>query len=214
MMDRTRHSLRGGSLIVAAVLLVLAGLTARMLLGARQELRRAAVAAKKHDTEARVRHLRRAMAYYLPGNPWVSQAHSRLLSLARETEAAGQPTAALAQYRELRSAILSLRGLTRPYSDSLPLINRRIALLATPVGGGADKALADKALKRLQAPPEPHPGWALLGVLGFCCWTLGAFAMLIFGLRRDAGLVSRHFWPLLGLVVAGLGLFGLGLGMA
>jgi hypothetical protein len=258
--------------ILAAVLLLLAGLAARMLLGARLEVQRARAAADKRDTEARLRHLRRAMAYYLPGNPWVREAHDRLLLAARDARARGDHAAALDAYRELRSAILRLRGSTRPYAETLPEVNRSIAALtsaragaappargtadappargtadappargtadappargtadappargtadAPPARGTADAppargtAAEQRLLRRLERPPEPHPGWACLGLLGFLLWVGGAFWLLGRGLRPDASAVGRRFWPLLGLVALGLCLFCVGMGLA
>lgn len=186
---------RGGQLVLAGALLLVAGLTARMLLGARAEVQRAAAAHARDDGQARVRHLRRAIAYYLPGNPWVRTAHDELLRLAR----GGDREAA----RELRSAILGLRGLLRPYAGTLPELNRAIA------GPGGTPALV-----RLEHPPEPHPGWAALGLVGFVLWVSGAFLMLARGLRADASIVRRRFWPLCGCVLLGLGLFCLGMAAA
>jgi hypothetical protein len=205
---------RARTLLIAALLLIVAALAARMLLGARAELGRAEAAA---DDE-RVRHLRRAMAYYLPGNPWVRAAHDRLLATARRQRAGGQSAQALASYHVLRSAVLQLRGLTRPYAGSLPEVNRAIAALtsARPDAAAAlrGKAGRDKLLRRLEAPPEPHPGWAGLGLFGFLLWVGGACWLLARGLRADASLVRRRFWPLLGLVALGFALFCVGMALA
>ena len=205
---------RARTLLIAALLLIVAALAARMLLGARAELTRAAAA---KSAEVRVRHLRRAMAYYLPGNPWVRSAHDRLLAAARKQRAAGQREQALRSYHELRSAILQLRGLTRPYAATLPEVNEAIATLAAahPEAAPAlrSKAGQDKLLRRLEAPPEPSPGWAALGLLGLVLWVGGAAWLLARGLRADAAR-TRRFWPLVGLVALGLCLFCVGMGLA
>jgi hypothetical protein len=202
-------------LVVAGVLLLLAAVTARMLLGARAEL---SLATRASDSDARVRHLRRAMAYYLPANPWVDRAHDRLLALARRAERDGDHARALHAYRELRGAILSLRGATSPYSDTLPAVNTAIAILAVEDRRAADHLRASSAagrlLSRLESPPDPHPVWAALGLAGFLVWVGAALALLFQGLRPDLTVVPRRFWPLLGLVVVGLGLFVAGMGLA
>jgi len=199
---------RVSRLVVAGVLLLCAAVTARMLLGARTELRMADRAA---DTDARVRHLRRAMAYYLPGNPWVGRAHDRLLALARRAERAGDRALALHAYRELRGAILALRGATSPYGDTLPAVNTAIAILSAKDHRAREAAAA---LSRLGAPPDPHPAWAALGLAGFLLWVGAALSLLFQGLRPDLTTVPRRFWPLLGVVALGLGLFAAGMGMA
>lgn len=215
-----RHPGRLRSTLLACALLLAAALGARMLAGAQLELSRAQEAQARGDRPARLRHLRRAMAYYVPGNPWVRQAHDELLTLARRARRDGRREAALEAYHELRSAILSLRtaGATRPYAGSLPEINRAIAALtsAHPDAAAALRGEAGRRdlLRRLEAPPGPHRGWAALGLLGFLIWVGGACWMLARGLRRDARVVGRRFWPLLALVLLGLGLFCLGLALA
>jgi hypothetical protein len=201
-----RRARGAAALVLAGVLLLLAGLGARMLLAARQELWRAAAAASRGDAEGQRRHLRRAMAHYLPGNPWVRRARDRLLHLARQAEARGRAREALLAWRELRGAILRLRGLTRPFAATLPEANARIAALSA---GGAPRVL-----RRLERPPDPHPGWAGLGLVGLALWVGGALLLLYRGLRPDASVVARRFWPLLLVVALGLSLFGLGMGLA
>ena len=211
-MEAKRHS---HLLIAAGLLLVLAALTTRMLLGARDELSRAAECTRP---EARVRPLRPAMAYYLPGNPWVRQAHDTLLNLCRRARRVGDDALALHAYRELRSAILVLRGITRPYADTLPEANRAIAALAArdPQASRTFRgdAGARRLLTRLEQPPEPHRAWAGLGLFGFLLWIGGAVALFFRGLRPDLTLLGRRFWPLLAVVALGFGLFGLGMGLA
>ena len=50
----------------------------RMLLGARGELQRAEQRAAAGDAQATCLHLRRALAYYAPGNPWAHRAAAAL----------------------------------------------------------------------------------------------------------------------------------------
>ena len=206
---------QGWQLVLAGVLLVLAALVGRMLFGAQREVARAALAG---DLEGRTRHLRRAMAYYLPGNPWVRQAHDELLALARRADRLGNRPQALAAYRELRSAILALRGLSRPFAATLPEVNRAIARLSSAdpraVPGLRGAAGREALLRRLEHPPAPARGWTVLGLGGFGLWVLGGALLLLRGLRPDLSLVRRRFWPLLALVALGLLLFGVGLANA
>ena len=195
--------------MVAAVLLILAGLTARMTLGARAELRLAdAVAGRPMEAV----HLRRAMAYYLPGNPYVAAAHRRLVALARGAEKDRRPAAALDTWRQLRSAILALRGLTRPYAETLPEANRRIAALSAT---GPRSGLSVKAHRELlNHPKEPRPLWALLAVVGFVAWVGGAVWLLWGGLRPDGGRRCGAVLAPLALTVAGFAVFAVGLAVA
>ncbi|MFH1130813.1 MAG: hypothetical protein V1754_05720 [Pseudomonadota bacterium] len=211
-------SRRIGIFVIAGFFLVLASLTARMLLGARTQLMNAKLASSQGDVEAAILHLRRAMAFYLPGNPWVSTAHEHLLKIARQAEKKGQPELALNAWRQLRSAILSLRGITTPFSESLPEINGRIATLAVKESTAAKflkEPLGEKNLfSRLAEPPDPTPGWTVLGLFGFVIWVIGSFLLLLRGLHPDAKLIHFPFWACLAMVTCGLVLFCLGMGFA
>ncbi len=196
---------RGGTLVLAGVLLTLAALSARMLLLAHEELGVARAAAAAGDAEAQARHLRRAMAHYLPGNPWVSAAAGELAALARAQEAGGDRDAALQSWRELRTAALVLRtGWMQPLSTELSEANDRIAALN---GGAVSRA-------RLGAPRDPSTGWVVVALAGLGVWLAGAVLLLLRGLKSDLTLVRRRFWPLLGVVATGWVLFALGLGLA
>lgn len=201
--------------MAAGVLLLLAALIARMLFGAQREVAAAAVA---RDPAERALHLRRAMAYYLPGNPWVRQAHDGLLEQARRARRLGDGRTALQSFRELRSAILALRGATRPYAGSLPEINSAIAELTArdPAAAPSLRTAAGQRrhLARLGHPPAPHRGFVLLALLGFGLWVGGGVLLLLRGLKPDLTLVPRRFWPLAGVIGLGLALFCVGLGAA
>ena len=195
---------RGWNLVLAGVLLLLAGITARMWILGSEELARAAVVASQGDAEAQARHLRRAMAHYFPGSPHVARACAGLVALAHTQEKAGKSAEAQHTWRELRSALLALRGLGQPHAQELATANKHLAALAR----GAT------TLERFQNPPDPKPGWAALAVLGFFLWVGAAVLMVLRGLKPDLRLVPRRFWPLLALVAAGWGMFAAGLALA
>lgn len=202
-------------LVISAALLVVAGLVVRMLGGAHTELKRADRAPSQ---QAQIRHLRRAMAYYLPFNPWVRQAKERLLILARSARSRGDRDVALDAFRELRSAILSLRGISQPFAESLPELNQAIAQLASadPRAAKGLKTSSGKArlLHRLEHPRDPSPGWAALGTVGFLLWVGSAIALFLRGVKPDLALVGQRFWPLSASVALGLALFCLGMALA
>jgi hypothetical protein len=205
-------------LLLAGSLLILAGLTARMLIGSYRQIAAAHEAAEEGAVEAQVRHLRRAMSYYVPGNPWVRQGRDELLTLARQAERQDNDELALHAYRELRSAVLALRGLTTPHGEVLGEVNRAIARLSGAVKGGAP-ALAtpegQQALERkLADPPAPRFWWAALGIAGLVLWIAAGFTLLLGALRPDATIISCRFWPLAGLVALGLVTFYAGMALA
>ena len=211
----TRSALLLGT---GGLVLVLALLGARMLLGARANLLAAEESCGRRDLVTCSRLLRRAMAYYLPGNPWVGRAAERLRAEASAAEARGERTLALHAWQELRSAVVVTRGLTQPFGALLAESAARIAALQaldpeaaphlrTPSGRAA-------LVTRLAHPPEPRPLFVVLGLLGFLLFSGGGFALCFRGLRPDATPRPRRFVPLLGAVLLGLGLFALGMGLA
>lgn len=205
-------------IVLGALALLTALLMGRMLYGARSQLQQARSAGSTGRRDLQVIHLRRAMAYYAPGNPWVNQAARQLAGLAREAEAAGQRDEALEIWRALRSAILGLRGPGQPYANRLPTINDRIAQLTGQQARVATRLTTPagaKALRsRLAHPEEPHQGWTALALLGLVLW-IGASLLLIFGgCTSQAHVVPRRFWILLSLVAFSLTLLWSGLARA
>lgn len=204
-------------LVFSACVLFIGGIgsIARMFLGAKAEVQRAQQAKAQHDSEAMVRHWRRAMAYYLPGNPWVRQAKDSLWQTASEAIARGDEATALNALYQLRGAILSLRGVYQPFSECLPSINQQIVALLAHQQQGSDnqKNPSDTArfAQRLANPPAPHPVWTGLGLLGFFIWTIGALGLLLWGINSDLTIIRHRFWPLLLLILTGLVIFGVGL---
>jgi hypothetical protein len=204
---------RARALVGGALLLVLAVLSGRMLLGARGELALAAAARAQGDRDGELRHLRRAFAYYLPANPWLRRAHDQLLALSREADRQGERATALTASLELRGAILGLRGLNRPFAGTLPELDARIARLLGSEGGVRGPSV-ERLRERLGRPPEPDPLWAGLGLLGFGAWTAAAFLLCAFAIHADASLERRRFWPLLLVVLGGQLLFWAGMARA
>lgn len=203
---------------IAALGLVVALLSGRMLLGARQELRRARAAAARADGDGARLHLRRGLAYYLPGNPWVEQAAAALQQQAEREQSAGRSTAALESWRTLRGALLALRGAYQPFAERLPAIDERIATLTAAQAEAAPAWRGAAGRRRLQArlarPRDPRPGWVVVALLGFALWTGGGLALLLVGLTPRLEWVPRRARRLLLAVALGLTLFCAGLALA
>jgi hypothetical protein len=195
-------------------------MVSRMLYGAHHHLGLAEKARSEGQWPQCRREYRRAMAYYLPGNPWMRRAKQGLVSLAKALEAKGDKDGSLAAWRDLRSAILMLRGPGQPYGDALPLVNAAILRLSRDrhersARGKQPRASGSEVLRgqRLNAPPQPHPVFTGLGLLGFIVWVGGTFALIAVGLDRH-GKRQQRFWPVVGATAAGFLLFCLGMGLA
>lgn len=205
---------RTTALLLAAILLSGAALLGRMLYSAREELTAAEQAVAQGDDEAADRHLRRAIAHYAPGNVWVVTAAHRLLHRAEQAQARHQDGLALRRYRSLRGALLTLRPFS-PHDDLLPRVERQISALekkrSAAAPGQKHEAVAPA---KPMVPEQPHPGWTLIGLMGFLLWVGSCFALVAFGFNPDLTLLRGRFWRLLAAVACGLCLFSLGMCMA
>ncbi|MBW2732308.1 MAG: hypothetical protein JRH20_07920 [Deltaproteobacteria bacterium] len=193
------------ALLLAAALLLGAVLMGRMLYSAHEELDAADSAIARGDDEAVDRHLRRAMAHYAPGNIWVATAARRLLNRAKEAERLGKSELALQRYHALHSALLSLRPF-QPLGDLSPRVQRRISALTA-------NHQTEPSTGPMQ-PEQPHPGWTLVGLMGFLFGIGSVFALIAFGFNPDLTLLRGRFWALLAATGGGLCLFCLGMVMA
>lgn len=206
----------GWSVLILASLVGV--LVVRYRLAAKRELERANLASIRHDELRARRHLRRAAAYYTPGNTAAERAIDGLRSLAQRQEREGRVADALSTWHTLRAAILGLRGSTRPFNALLPAINTRIAALTAhqPVASPALRGDAGREAlhARLAAPPPPRETWVFVALLGFVVALAASAACLRFGLTPDLRLIRRRFVPLTLLAGCGLLLFGLGLACA
>lgn len=209
---------RSAAVVFAVISLLLALLTARMLLGARKQLALADDASRRDDQAAVDRHLRRALAYYLPINPWWSTAAQRLRARAKDARQRGSAALALARWRNLRSALLALRSMGQPQATVVAEANREIASLvaSSPKAARALQTPEGRRTlsRRLAEPPAPHPVFTLLALIGFVAWTSSALALCAKGLTAEVRLLPRRATMLGVGIVLGFGAFLLGLALA
>lgn len=209
---------QSAALVVAVLSLLLALLAARMLLGARRQLALAEAAATRHDQTAVDRHLRRALAYYLPLNPWLETAAQRLRQRAKDAQHQGAAALALARWRSLRSALLALRSLGQPRAALLREANVEIASLAAAAPKAARVLRSPKGqralARRLARPPAPNRPLTVLALLGFLVWTCSALALFARGLTLELRFLPRRAAPLGLAVLLGFVAFVLGLAFA
>ena len=186
-----------------------------MYLGARWHYR---AAQRSNEVLSQARLLRRGMAYYFPGNPWVSRCKHKLLSIANTQRAAARRNSELAVLRQLRSAIIALRGISQPFAADLPAINQRIVTLIGERSDSAEKLRtaggATELLRRMNEPPQPKLGWTLAALVAFSLWLGGLLGLLRFGLSPQLKRSQSRVWPWVGLAVAGAIVCVLGLGLA
>lgn len=104
-------------------------LVGRVACEARSELAQAEDARAAGDEDGEIMHLGRALRWRLPGASQDDIAVARLLALGEAASERGDGGAALAAYREVRSALLGSRALDVPHADVLADVDTRIAAL-------------------------------------------------------------------------------------
>ncbi|MBX3248494.1 MAG: hypothetical protein KF901_15060 [Myxococcales bacterium] len=211
---------RRAARVAGVVGILLAVVLVRVLVGAHGELRQGDALRAAGDVDAALVHYRRAAKWYAPGNPWSAAALDALRELAREAEDARRLQRALAAWRAVRGAILSTRSTYTPHADRLAEADERIAALMAaepPPPIDAHKSEEERRaehLALLRDVPRPHPGWALLALLGFAAWVGAAFlfaARAIDAEDRFVPTAARRFGALFAVGVAA---FVVGLGLA
>jgi hypothetical protein len=188
------------TLVVAALLILFA---ARMVVGAQDELRRAARLRAVGDVDGAVVHYRRAARLYVPGSPHVTEALGALATIARDAETAGASARALAAWRSIHASILASRSFYVPHGAALAEADARIAALtaaeppavdaARPVG--VREAAYRRALARA-ADADPSRLAVFLLLAGFAAWVGGALVLFLRGFDRESrpqGLLLRRY---------------------
>jgi hypothetical protein len=203
--------------IVGVLVLVLA---VRVVSAARGELAEADGLRARGETAAALTHYRRAARWYAPGNPYCSEALTRLAEIGAAAEEAGDPELALAAYRSMRGAILGARSFYVPHGDRLELADARIATLlaslpppAIDAGRSPEERRAEH-LALLRDVPRPALGWSLLALLGLATWIASSFGFVQLAIDEEDRLIAgaARIWGTAWL--AGFGSFVLGLALA
>lgn len=197
--------------VAGAVLLVLA---LRIVTGARAELMRGDRFRSAGDVDAAMIAYRRAAGWYLPGNPYATDALDRLIELA---EACEDPDCALAAWRSVHGAILSTRSLYIPHRTRLRRADRRIAELTHASLEGTieqDPPTVSELEAELTTIEEPHLGYSLVALAGWIFWTLGAFLFAHRAIDEEDRILAQpaRLWGTV--ILTGMGMFVLGLSLA
>jgi hypothetical protein len=212
--------MRGALQVAALVALLLAAFAARVVSSARAELELGTQAEAAGDRDAAQVHYRRAARWYAPGSPYHVKALSQLARIGAEAEAAGESERALSAYRAVRSSILAARSFYVPERARLDAADLRIAELMAaqpppPMDAGKSRdQLRAEHLSLLKQDPDPNLFWTLVLLLGFVSWVGGAFVLSVRGIDAEDRWVWREARLWGSVVVAGFGLFVLGLALA
>jgi hypothetical protein len=191
--------LKRAALGMLLAVLMLAALTARMIVEGEGELRTSDAAFDRGDLADATLHARRAATLYAPGAPHVAAAFERMRAIAMGAESQGDVNMALRAWGSIRGAALETRHFVVPHAAELTLANANLARLAASSPGG-ERQKATQLLARDETPRAP---WVVVLGLGFSLFASG----LVLAARRGvspSGEISRK-----ALAVAGLlALFG------
>lgn len=180
--------------LVAGV--VVAAITARVILAGEREIALSTAALRAGDPHEAALHARRAAGHYAPGAPHVRVAYERLIALAAKAESVGDKPTALFAWQSIRTAAIETRWIVTPHAADLERANAAIARLQSaeerPLGTRTEptKTIERDALAALTRDESPHVPWVITLVAGFLAWTLGA-ALLI---RRAVTSTGQIVW--------------------
>lgn len=192
--DATRRNLWTWGLIVLIGFVLLLG---RVIWSSHEEVELGRAAYERGEREEAVFHLKHAAHWYLPGNPYVSEALEELRQIARQAEMEGQSELALAAYRAIRTSSLGSRSFFTPHSSQLEEANQRIAHLlarqsAAPMDSSKTVAqrreIHEALLSRVE---EPSHFWSIVSSLGFIVWILAAIGFITRGLDDELHLKGQ-----------------------
>jgi hypothetical protein len=204
-----RSTARGTLLFIAALGLVVAAASMRVVVSGEREIAASTAALEAGDPRAATVHARRAAGWYAPGAPHVRVAYERLVALATTAEKRADVATALFAWEAVRTAAIETRWIVTPHAADLERANREIARLMAakdrPAGTRTDAAATVEAehLAALARDETPRAAWILTLAAGFAAWVGGAAWLA----RRAVDATGHVVWrrSTAGLVVAAAG---------
>lgn len=184
--------------ITIAVVVAVLPLVGRVACEADRELALADEAGAAGDEDAQVVHLGRALRWRLPGASHDEAAIDRLLALGEAASDRGDSAAAVAAYREIRSALLGSRALDVPHADVLAEVDARIAALMAD----DDDTIAVRHAE-LRVESERSRLGLFAAAASFVAWAWATARLLLVGIDARGRLVPGS-GVRLGLVAFGL----------
>ncbi len=206
--------------LAGILLVVMIVLAAKVAVAGRAELDEALRAEAAGELDVAITHHRRAVRWFLPVAPWADVSLERLLAIGAQAEEGGDTALALSAYRSVRAGVMAGRSLWTPRSEALRRADERIAHLmasgdAPPIDARLSASEREaRYLAMLEEDRDPVIGWALLSLLGFGLWILGAYRVLTRAIDRDDRVVQTELRTWGTLFVLGFGCFALGLALA
>lgn len=194
---------------------------ARVVWSSQQECKVAHEAYASGRMDDAIVHFRRAARWYVPGNPYSTQALHRLAEIGASAEKQGHVERALDAYRSMRAAIYATRSVFVPHASMLPSTDAHIArLMARLPPSAMRKHMSASERERLYLAQlrasnhRPHVGWAMVALLGFGAWVTAGHRVWTRGFDHVGAMVPRSLFRYVAYFVLGFAMFAVGLRFA
>ena len=211
---------RRAARVLAAIGVVVAVLSVKVLTSARAELAEGHRWLADGSVGAAITHYRRAGRWYLPVNPYADEALDALDAVGEEAEAGGDFALALSAHRSVRAAIEGSRSFYVPNRERLARADEHIASLMARVevppvdATHSEEERREIHLALLREDRDPSVLWALLALVGLGTWVAGALLFASRALDENDRIVGPEARRWGTMIVLGLCLFVLGLALA
>jgi hypothetical protein len=190
------HWLRRVALLLLALVLTFAAVTAKTLAEGERQMRASEDAFDAGRLQDALVCARRAATLYVPGAPHVDAAYARLAAIAVGAEAAGQVGVARQAWEAMRAAAFETRHVWVPHGDELDRANHNLARLAVlPENSGDRDAARQRAAQALAEETAPRVAWVFVLGIGFALAAFGLAFLALRGVTSDGRLaVGRVRW--------------------
>lgn len=194
---------------VAALAIVFAAATARVVYSGEKEIGLSTDALKAGDPHGAAEHARRAAGFYAPGAPHVGVAYQRLLALGTAAEGLGDRETALFAFQGVRSASIETRWILDVHDADRARADHAIARIQSeaprPPGTRtlAPQAVEREALEALARDDAPRSEWIVVLLGGVLAAVAGALLVVQRALGATGLFDARRAAPGLGLLLAG-----------
>jgi len=200
----------------AVILLGCAAL--RVAMEGRAELTASDTAWSSGDAAEATVHARRAAGAFVPGAAYVSRAYRQLREIAEQSEARGDPEAALFACRAIRAAAIGSRSWLTSHDAERAAADVAISRISAAVRAGSspgrsvqtsETARAYRAM--MSADSAPPMAWGLLFLAGAGLWVAAGTQLARRGFDVEGHLQAREARTAAVLAAAGLAAWFAGL---
>jgi hypothetical protein len=181
---------------VAGALIMLGSAAIRVGMEGRAELAASDTAWSAGDASEATVHARRAALAFVPGAPHVAGGYRKLRQIAEESEARGDPEAALFAWRAIRAAAIGSRSWLTAHEAERASADAAISRISAARSGTArppgspETSRAYRAM--LSADAVPSMVWGLLLLSGAGLWAAGGVRLGRRGFDIEGRLQARE----------------------